>query len=381
MADLRQLAERLRTQIEQQRPDCAPDVMHEPAAVYTCTARFQRERSELFRRYPVFAAWSAELGEPGSFLTVNVDDVSVLLTRDKNGEVHAFRNSCRHRGMPLTRKANGCATRFTCPFHGWTYDNTGQLFGINQRQYFPGIDKSTHSLLPIAVAEKHGLIFVRVEGTGPIDLDAHLAGLGEEFAGFGWTQWKVALRNELCMDVNWKLIVDGFCEGYHFSFLHPNTLGAIVIPNTQLVDLYGPHVREAFANQGIKEYFESSRNDDPPKLGGDVALIYIMCPNLLLIGLNDLGWQAISIWHDGAVGKTIVKQTVIVSPEASKEEFQHCVDHASHIWHKIIVAEDFPISQDIWSALKGGNLPNLALGRNEWPLQHMHRQYNQLAGA
>jgi hypothetical protein len=39
-------------------------------------------------------------------------------------------NSCLHRGYPFCADAAGVAERFTCPFHGWSYDLTGCLLDV-----------------------------------------------------------------------------------------------------------------------------------------------------------------------------------------------------------------------------------------------------------
>lgn len=379
MTNLSELVSRLQQQLTTRIPDCADDVMHLPSAVYTSEDRFERERKALFRQLPIFVAWSAELAGPNSFRAITIDNVRILLTRDDTGKLHAFRNSCRHRGMAVTEESEGCAKRFTCPFHGWTYSNDGSLLGIAQREFFPGIEKQDYGLAPITVAEKYGLVFIRIEGDEPVDIDAHLAGLQDDFAPHGFENWRVGGRNEQKVDVNWKLLMDGFCEGYHFSTIHPQTLGAVVIPNTHVVDIFGLHAREVFANTGLKTYAAES-GGRPVTFGGDLALIYLLCPNLILIAQHTGGWHAISIWPDGAVDRTVVRQTILVSNKVSAEEQADCVARCNYIFEHVIKAEDFTVSESIWSALKGGNLPDMVIGRNEYPVQHFHRQFNALAG-
>ena len=51
---------------------------------------------------------------------------SVILCRDRAGEVHVFLNSCRHRGMKVCRYDEGNTTVFTCPYHGWSYGTDGR---------------------------------------------------------------------------------------------------------------------------------------------------------------------------------------------------------------------------------------------------------------
>lgn len=379
MANLSELVSRLQRQITTRVPDLAEGVMRLPSAVYTSPDRFERERKALFRQRPLFVAWSAELPGPNTFRTVTVDGVEILLTRDGEGTLRAFRNSCRHRGMAVTAEKEGCAKRFTCPFHGWTFGNDGKLLAIAHKEFFPGVEKEDYGLTPIAVAEKYGFIVVRVEGDEAIDMDAHFAGLGEELGRHGFEKWSVGGRNELGVAVNWKLLMDGFCEGYHFNTIHPTTLGALVIPNTHVVDTFGPHVREVFANVGLREHMEQSPDRDLA-FGPDMVLVYLLFPNLILIAQTDGGWHAITIWPDGAVDRTVVRQTIIVSDDLSAEAREECIARCNYIFQQVITAEDFVVSESIWSALKGGNLPDMLIGQNEAPIQHFHKTYNELAG-
>jgi len=381
MIDLMPLAKRLDAQIHSKVPDTADDVMTVPGDIYNDADRFERERTALFRRYPVFAGWSSELDGPNAFRTIEIDGVGIILTRDKAGQLHAFRNACRHRGMPITTESSGCASRFVCPFHGWTFGSDGSLIGVNQGGYFPGVTKETHGLLPIATAEKHGMIFVQVEGAETIDIDAHLSGLSEDLAQMGWDKWQVARRTEHTIDVNWKLLADGFCEGYHFTFLHSNTLGAMVIPYVHVVDHYGRHTRELFANQGMATYFANGTPEKPPVLGPDIALVYLICPNLIIMGVDETFWYAVALWPGDNVGQTRVEYSVLLAPSVSEDQHHHCLEHARFFWEQVIQAEDFTNAMTMWRTLKGGRLFPLHFGKNEAPLQHWHKQYMEMADA
>ena len=75
------------------------------------------------------AAIARALAGPGTYLTVDLCGTPVVVTRDRAGQVHAFLNACRHRGV---RVVDGCgaARRLTCPFHAWSYDLEGTLVGL-----------------------------------------------------------------------------------------------------------------------------------------------------------------------------------------------------------------------------------------------------------
>ena len=78
-------------------------------------------------------------GEPGSYRALLTGDIPVLLTRASDGELRAFLNVCSHRGSIVVPEGTGNASRFTCPYHSWAYDNRGALLGI----YKKASDRST----------------------------------------------------------------------------------------------------------------------------------------------------------------------------------------------------------------------------------------------
>src|SRR3954471_5763645 len=99
-----------------------------PGATYTDEAVFAAEQERIFEAMWFCAARSSDLTGPGSFRTVQVGRESVLLTRNRRGEIRAYFNICRHRGARLCTEESGQPQRsFQCPYHAWTYDFDGKL--------------------------------------------------------------------------------------------------------------------------------------------------------------------------------------------------------------------------------------------------------------
>ena len=77
---------------------------------------------------------------------------SVIVCRDRAGEVHVFLNSCRHRGMKVCRYDEGNTSVFTCPYHGWSYGTDGRLVGVPffRQAYHSTLDRSQNGLVEVA---------------------------------------------------------------------------------------------------------------------------------------------------------------------------------------------------------------------------------------
>jgi phenylpropionate dioxygenase-like ring-hydroxylating dioxygenase large terminal subunit len=103
--------------------------------------RFELEKQKLFLERPQLIALSADLPNPGDFYATDIAGKPILIVRGKDGVAKAFLNACRHRGVKL---AEGCGhgQGFTCPYHGWTYNNDGELISVPSRparfRYVPG---------------------------------------------------------------------------------------------------------------------------------------------------------------------------------------------------------------------------------------------------
>ncbi|MBW8753387.1 MAG: Rieske (2Fe-2S) protein, partial [Sphingomonadales bacterium] len=123
----------------------APGVLFEDVPFYLDAERFAREQQRLFREMPLVACLAADLPEPGSYRRFDDTGVPMLLTRGKDGQVRAFLNVCPHRASRIVRDERGKASRFTCRFHGWTFDNAGKAVGIPEESRFCGqIDAQKH---------------------------------------------------------------------------------------------------------------------------------------------------------------------------------------------------------------------------------------------
>ena len=85
---------------------------------------------------------------PGDFFTYTVGTESIIVLRDRSGEIRAFHNVCRHRGSRICKTEQGNAHRLVCPYHRWTYELDGSLVLDTRREF--GVDKAELSLRPVA---------------------------------------------------------------------------------------------------------------------------------------------------------------------------------------------------------------------------------------
>lgn len=195
---------------------------------YTDPDVFRQEQQALFERLWFCAVRSADLGRPGAFRTVRVGRESVLITRNRTGELRAFLNVCRHRGAQLCTAESGEVRRnLQCPYHAWTYDLDGRLVAAPNLQRMPDVDRTERGLVTVPLREWLGYAWVCLADEPPSFEDtvigAAVERLGDAAAIDRYRTETLALGRRISYDVraNWKLIVENFMECYHCATIHP----------------------------------------------------------------------------------------------------------------------------------------------------------------
>jgi Rieske 2Fe-2S family protein len=74
----------------------------------------------------------ARSNSPGDYVTLALGANSLIVLRDRDGEVRAFHNTCRHRGSRICLDERGHANRLVCPYHQWVYELDGSLRNARQ---------------------------------------------------------------------------------------------------------------------------------------------------------------------------------------------------------------------------------------------------------
>jgi len=113
---------------------------------------YREELERVFARAWLFVGHESQIPNPGDFFVSSMGEESVILCRDRLGQVHVFLNSCRHRGMKVCRYDEGNAAVLTCPYHGWSYSTDGKLVGVPyfREAYHGALDRSAWGLVEVA---------------------------------------------------------------------------------------------------------------------------------------------------------------------------------------------------------------------------------------
>ncbi|MEO8144109.1 MAG: aromatic ring-hydroxylating dioxygenase subunit alpha, partial [Betaproteobacteria bacterium] len=271
--DDQSVVQRILDHVERGTTDTGSEVWREPVANYRSESRLAAELA-LLRRLPVPFCPSAALPDKGSYVAREAAGVPLLAVRGADGKVRAFRNACRHRGTQVASGA-GCAKAFVCPYHAWTYTLEGKLRHVPHAEGFPGMDKSTHGLVPVHAEERLGLVFINQEQE--IKAEDQLPDLIRP-------DQPIYSTTERELPVNWKIFLEGFIEGYHIRFTHPESFYPYGYDNLNIIDLFGRSSRITYPFRRITK-LESV----PPaerKVDGLLTYVYHVFPNVIITILS-----------------------------------------------------------------------------------------------
>ncbi len=193
-----------------------------PPRVYTSEGVFQLERENIFAREWHCAGRADELSEPGAYVTLDIAGEPVFAVCDREGNIRAFSNVCRHRCARLL-EGRGKAGRIVCPYHAWVYNLDGSLMSAPMMP--DDFDANGISLPEIAVENWRGWIYINLDRNAP-PLFPRIEALDEEMANYHMERYTTLFVTEEIWDTNWKCLVENFSEAYHVFAVHPTTVDA-----------------------------------------------------------------------------------------------------------------------------------------------------------
>ncbi|HEY7995678.1 MAG TPA: Rieske (2Fe-2S) protein, partial [Steroidobacteraceae bacterium] len=171
-----------------------------PSSWYSSAAIFALEKERIFCREWVCVARAEELAGPGAHRVLDVLGESIILTRNREGQLRAFYNVCRHRGARLCREAAAggaplggglVGTRITCPYHQWTYDLDGRLIAAPHLSAVAGFDKGMFSLYPVGVECHQGFVFLNLTPAQAPSLTEQLGAISERIRRYGLGELRI----------------------------------------------------------------------------------------------------------------------------------------------------------------------------------------------
>ncbi|WP_434055869.1 MAG: SRPBCC family protein [Roseibium sp.] len=345
-------------------------VQFSPVARYLSAERFERESDRIFRSLPLIAAHASELPEKGCFLTRQLGGLPVLLTRDRSGTVHAFVNVCRHRGARLVGDEKGCRHSFSCPYHAWTWNSSGELRGVpHEKPGFPDLDRDAFALKRLPATERFGLVWMVTDPDARPDFDAFLDPIAEDLVWVGMDRLRIAASDTFTLSANWKLLVEGGLEAYHFKVAHKETIGPHFVDNLSSYEMLGSHIRSILPRTSIAAM--PAVGEEGWSIRDHANVLYSVFPSSQFLLMQDhVAWVKL---HPLSAGRTEVQVTTL-APASAITDRQTDHWHRNHKITSLTLAEDFALNEAVQSGLESGANTALTFGRYEGALHRFNEE-------
>jgi len=199
-------------------------------SAFTDEALFELEMKHIFEGNWIYLAHESQIRQNNDYYSTYIGRQPIFIARNRQGELNAFINACSHRGAQLCRNKRGNKATYTCPFHGWTFNNSGKLLKVKDPEdagYPEGFNKEgSHDLKKVPkFANYKGFLF------GSLNDDVQSL---EEFLGEAAKIIDMIVdQSEEGLEVlrgsstytfegNWKLQAENGADGYHVSAVHWN---------------------------------------------------------------------------------------------------------------------------------------------------------------
>ncbi len=343
--------------------DQSNDILEIPGSFYTDPERWASECRNVFGRLPLVVALSSEIAEPGMYRAAEFMNRPVLVARRKDGTAQAFVNMCTHRGAQIVEDGKGKANRFTCPYHGWTFANTGQLIGVPSAKEFGEIDRDCFGLTHLPTFEHNGFVWAVLDPASQLNIKQFLSGYDDVLGVFGFESWHVFGRKRL-ESANWKLTYDGYVDFYHLPVLHKKTFGD-KFSNRAISFNWGPHQRIVTPDPSLLKLEEKPESEwDTKKM---LKGVWPMFPNAALISIDGRGDAMMfsQIFPGDSVENSYSTHVFITERELTRQEERDAAEEQFSFLVRVLAEEDYPVCYDIQKNLNSGVRDKVVFGRNE----------------
>jgi phenylpropionate dioxygenase-like ring-hydroxylating dioxygenase large terminal subunit len=229
-----------------------------PSSWWFSQGIFELEKRAVFSKSWLYTAHTSTFKKTGDYYAYNFMGMQFFLIKNKEGQIKAFHNICRHRAYPVVRKQKGSSAVLGCLYHGWSYNTDGNLTKAPQFDNVTDFNKTENGLYPIhTYVTDQGLIFVNFDNSpeGPMPFEEFFKGLEEEFHEFDFSDYEYHMSYELDGEFNWKTLMDGYMECYHCPTAHPGLSQAFQMNTYNVI----PRSRHA------RHFCEIKRSEQKPE--------------------------------------------------------------------------------------------------------------------
>ncbi|VVP94075.1 3-phenylpropionate/cinnamic acid dioxygenase subunit alpha [Pseudomonas fluorescens] len=193
-----------------------------PVEPYISPEYYEREKEHIFKQTWLEVGRVEEIPNAGDYMVKDLAcaDASIIVVRNKQGQINAMHNVCSHRVNQIAYEKCGTTRKFSCKFHGWAFDLDGNLTGVPEEECFFDLDKSANGLARVACEIWQGFIFINMQVEPAQSLEDYLKPMFGSIEGYPFEKLTSGFSWVSEVQCNWKLALDAFQEAYHVAYIH-----------------------------------------------------------------------------------------------------------------------------------------------------------------
>ena len=341
-----------------------------PPKAYLSDEIYRLEESLIMRKSWLPLARVDQIAEPGQYISLDLFGQPVMVVHGTDGEVRVMSRVCLHRAAPIA-KGDGKRKLFTCPYHAWSYDTTGQLIRAPLMEGAEGFSEKDCKLPQIKTEIWNGFVLANLDPDAE-PFAPQVADYSDYFSKFKLEDMVVTKTLEFDSRWNWKVLVENFMEAYHHIATHAQTFEPVFhARDSKVPDNTGPW----------SILHMPSANDEPapglPPIEGledwqkrDLFASVLFPHFMLAFQGNGAAWY--QVFPTGA--DEMLLKIHLLSPKAhlALDEFEEASEASAGVVN-VIHHEDIDANDKVWEGL---NAPLTKQGRLS-PLEKSIWQMNQ----
>lgn len=266
-------------------PEVDPDITRAKTLstdFYLDTQLFKKSKESIFAHTWQWIGDLDQVKDPGWITPVSLLDQflnePLILSRDKDGQLHCLSNVCTHRGNLIVEKP--CqANDLRCRYHGRKFQLNGKFQSMPEFKEVKNFPTADDDLRDLPLFQWGKLLFTSL--TGKINAQLFFNDMISRVSWLPMEQFTLRpdLSTDYLIDAHWALYCENYLEGFHIPFIHAG-LNSVIDYSNYTVELYRySSLQIGYAKEG-EVAFDLPRSS--PDYGKQIAAYYFwVFPNLM----------------------------------------------------------------------------------------------------
>lgn len=249
---------------------------------YLNPSRFEESKEKIFARSWQFVGDTDQVKDPGWVTPLNLLpeylEEPLILSRDKENNIHCLSNVCTHRGNLLVEKP--CRVNdIRCKYHGRRFHLDGKFQSMPEFKEVEGFPSDEDNLHKLEMFQWGKWIFTSLaRGMSTKDFFEPM------ISRLGWLplhefNFRPELSKDYNVEANWALYCENYLEGFHIPFVHIG-LNSVIDYSNYTTETY--QYSSLQLGIGTSEEFIFDLPPSSPDYGKKVAAYYFwVFPNMM----------------------------------------------------------------------------------------------------